>query len=96
MNKFKLTFITDLSTCFKYFYPLVWEKSHYKETSMQKLFSVLFSVFFGVAVCFICVVPASSSTEEEALEVSQIALSWLLHGLDLNQAHRQLTYDSVG
>jgi transposase len=33
---------------------------------------------------------------EEALVVSQIALSWLLHGLDLNQAHRQLTYDSVG
>ena len=35
-------------------------------------------------------------SEKEALEVSQIALSWLLHGLDLNQAHQQLNYTSVG
>jgi len=35
-------------------------------------------------------------SEKETLEVSQIALSWLLHGLDLNQAHEQLNYNSVG
>ncbi len=35
-------------------------------------------------------------SEEEVLEVSQTALGWLLQGLDLSQAHDQLTYSSVG
>lgn len=35
-------------------------------------------------------------SEEEVLEVSPVALGWLLHGLDLNQAHRQLHYGSAG
>lgn len=34
-------------------------------------------------------------TEQDILEVSRTALDWLLHGLDLRQAHRQLTYSSV-
>lgn len=34
-------------------------------------------------------------SEEEILEISQTALGWLLHGLDLNQAHQQLPYTSV-
>ena len=34
-------------------------------------------------------------TESEVLEISRAALDWLLHGLDLRQAHRRLTYDSV-
>lgn len=34
-------------------------------------------------------------TESEVLEISRPALDWLLHGLDLRQAHRRLTYDSV-
>jgi transposase len=34
-------------------------------------------------------------TESEVLEISRAALDWLLHGLDLQQAHRRLTYDSV-
>ncbi len=35
-------------------------------------------------------------SEEEAIEISQAALGWLLHGLDLRHAHRQLQYSSVG
>lgn len=35
-------------------------------------------------------------SEEEVIEVSQVALEWLLHGLDLNQAHQRLSYNSVG
>jgi transposase len=34
-------------------------------------------------------------TEQDILEVSRAALDWLLHGLDLRQAHRQLAYSSV-
>lgn len=34
-------------------------------------------------------------TESEVLEISRPALDWLLHGLDLRQAHRRLTYGSV-
>lgn len=34
-------------------------------------------------------------TESEVLEISRSALDWLLHGLDLRQAHRRLTYSSV-
>lgn len=34
-------------------------------------------------------------SEEEVVEVSQVALEWLLHGLDLNQAHQRLPYNSV-
>ena len=34
-------------------------------------------------------------SEEEILEISQTALGWLLHGLDLNQAHQRLPYTSV-
>jgi transposase len=33
--------------------------------------------------------------EGEVLEISRPALDWLLHGLDLRQAHRQLAYSSV-
>lgn len=33
---------------------------------------------------------------EEVLEVNQVALEWLLQGLDLSQAHQRLPYDSVG
>lgn len=35
-------------------------------------------------------------SEEEVLEVSQVALEWLLHGLDLNHAHQRLSYKSTG
>lgn len=35
-------------------------------------------------------------SEDEVMEVSQVALEWLLHGLDLNQAHQRLQYKSVG
>jgi len=35
-------------------------------------------------------------SEQEVLEVNQVALEWLLHGLDLNQAHQRLPYTSVG
>jgi transposase len=35
-------------------------------------------------------------SEEEVIEISQAALGWLLHGLDLRHAHRQLQYSSVG
>jgi transposase len=34
-------------------------------------------------------------SEMEVIEISQTALGWLLHGLDLKQAHRRLTYNSV-
>jgi len=35
-------------------------------------------------------------SEDEVMEVSRVALDWLLHGLDLNHAHQQLQYTSVG
>jgi len=35
-------------------------------------------------------------SQNEVLEISQTALNWLLHGLDLSQAHRQLNYTSSG
>lgn len=34
--------------------------------------------------------------EEEVMEVNQVALEWLLHGLDLSHAHQQLSYNSSG
>ena len=34
-------------------------------------------------------------SEMEVIEISQTALGWLLHGLDLKQAHRRLVYSSV-
>lgn len=34
-------------------------------------------------------------TESEVLEISRPALDWLLHGLDLRQAHQRLSYGSV-
>jgi transposase len=34
-------------------------------------------------------------SEKEVIEISQTALGWLLHGLDLGQAHRRLAYNSV-
>ena len=34
-------------------------------------------------------------SEKEVLEVKPAALGWLLHGLDLRQAHKRLSYDSV-
>lgn len=34
-------------------------------------------------------------TEAEVLEISRPALDWLLHGLDLRQAHRRLAYSSI-
>jgi hypothetical protein len=34
-------------------------------------------------------------SEEEIVEISQTALGWLLHGLDLNQAHQRLSYTAV-
>lgn len=34
-------------------------------------------------------------SEAEVMEVTQTALSWLLNGLDLTRAHRQLEYCSV-
>ena len=34
-------------------------------------------------------------TESDVLEISRPALDWLLHGLDLRQAHQRLTYGSV-
>ena len=34
-------------------------------------------------------------SEMEVIEISQTALGWLLHGLDLKQAHRRLAYNSV-
>lgn len=35
-------------------------------------------------------------SEEDMLEVSEVALEWLLHGLDLNDAHQKLSYTSTG
>ena len=35
-------------------------------------------------------------SEAEVMEVSQEALGWLLHGLDLAHAHQRLSYLSVG
>jgi len=34
-------------------------------------------------------------SEDEVVEVSQAALGWLLQGLDLQQAHNHLIYDTV-
>jgi transposase len=34
--------------------------------------------------------------EQEVMEINREALSWLLHGLDLNHAHQRLAYSSVG
>jgi len=34
-------------------------------------------------------------SEQEIVEVSQSALEWLLQGLDLKQAHGQLSYNAV-
>ncbi len=34
-------------------------------------------------------------SEQEVVEVSQAALGWLLQGLDLQQAHSRLAYNSV-
>lgn len=36
------------------------------------------------------------NSEEDVLEVSQEALEWLLHGLDLDHAHQRLSYSSCG
>jgi hypothetical protein len=36
-----------------------------------------------------------TESEQEVMEISPAALNWLLHGLDLRQAHRRLTYGSV-
>ncbi len=35
-------------------------------------------------------------SEEEVMEVNQVALDWLLQGLDLNHAHKRISYRSVG
>lgn len=34
-------------------------------------------------------------SEQEVMEISPAALDWLLHGLDLRQAHRRLNYGAV-
>ena len=34
-------------------------------------------------------------SEQEVMEISPAALDWLLHGLDLRQAHRRLGYRAV-
>jgi transposase len=34
-------------------------------------------------------------SEREVMEISPAALDWLLHGLDLRQAHRRLNYGAV-
>jgi transposase len=34
-------------------------------------------------------------SEQEVVEISPAALDWLLHGLDLRQAHRRLGYGAV-
>ena len=34
-------------------------------------------------------------SEQEVLEITSAALDWLLHGLDLRQAHRRLNYGAV-
>lgn len=33
---------------------------------------------------------------EEVIEINQVALGWLLQGLDLRHAHQRLSYSSVG
>lgn len=35
-------------------------------------------------------------SKQEVMEVSHVALGWLLHGLDLEHAHRHLHYRSAG
>lgn len=35
-------------------------------------------------------------SEKEVMEVSEVALEWLLHGLDLEHAHQRLSYTSAG
>ncbi len=35
-------------------------------------------------------------SEEEVMEVNRVALGWLLHGLDLGDAHQCLQYTSAG
>ena len=34
-------------------------------------------------------------SEQEVMEITSAALDWLLHGLDLRQAHRRLNYGAV-
>jgi len=34
-------------------------------------------------------------SEREVIKISRSALNWLLHGLDLSQAHRRLSYRST-
>jgi transposase len=34
-------------------------------------------------------------SEQEVMRISRSALNWLLHGLDLSQAHRRLPYQST-
>lgn len=34
-------------------------------------------------------------SEQDVMEINQAALNWLLHGLDLQQAHQRLSYESV-
>ena len=34
-------------------------------------------------------------SEQEVMEITTAALDWLLHGLDLRQAHRRLGYGAV-
>ena len=34
-------------------------------------------------------------SEQEVIEVSRTALNWLLQGLDMQQAHKRLSYSSV-
>jgi transposase len=34
-------------------------------------------------------------SEKDVVEISPAALSWLLHGLDLRQAHKRLIYSAV-
>ena len=35
------------------------------------------------------------NSEQEIMEITAVELNWLLHGLDLRQAHRRLMYGSV-
>ena len=34
-------------------------------------------------------------SEQDVMEINRTALDWLLHGLDLKQAHKRLEYTSV-
>jgi len=34
-------------------------------------------------------------SEEDVMAIRPMALNWLLHGLDLRQAHRRLSYETV-